>query len=275
MTARPTSVAIAGLGAIGGSLALALRESGVAVVGFAGREDCALATRAGVLVAQTLASAVRGAGLVVLAVPTGVVREAASVVRTLTDVPVLHVASVQRAASLGFAPDDWVPLGTHPIAGTHRSGFAAADKGMFRGARVSIEARATTAERRTAEWLWTAVGAGRVEYRDAAAHDRQMAWVSHLPQLASVALASAVMRGGESPSALGPGGRDGTRLAASGFSMWRDILGANADEVAPALECLERELRALREAIAAGEPDRIRDAWERARVWREGRRSGA
>lgn len=265
----PSTVAVVGLGVIGGSVALALRDAGVGVVGFAGREDRALARAAGILTAETLAAAVRGAALVVIAVPLSVLREAATIVHGLTEVPILHLASVQGAKALGFGAGEWCPLGTHPLAGSHRSGFGAADKALFKGARVSVESRASAAERAIADWLWTTLGAGRIESRDAETHDRQMAWVSHLPQLASVALASAIMQGGDTAAALGPGGRDATRLAASPFTLWRDIVAANATDVVAALEALESQLRAMRETIAGGAPEALRETWERARSWRE------
>jgi prephenate dehydrogenase len=268
----PSSVALVGLGAIGGSVALGLRAAGIGVVGFAGREDSALARRAGILTAETLAAAVRGAGLVVLAVPPAVVHEASQVVRDVTAAPVLHLTSVQRPSALGFADGEWMPIGAHPIAGSHRSGFAAADAALFRDCRVSVEARANECERALARWLWSTLGATRVEIRDAAAHDRQMAWVSHLPQLAGVALAAAIGQGGEPASALGPGGRDATRLAASRFELWSDILGANRDELVPALDAYVAELSLLRDAVAAAEMPTLGEHWRRARVWREGDR---
>lgn len=268
----PSAVAVVGLGAIGGSIALALRELGIGVSGFAGRADSALAARARIRVGETLGAAVQGAGLVVLAVPPSVIREAALLTRRVTEAPVIHVASVQRAAALGFAEDEWRPLGHHPIAGTHRTGFGAADAAMFRGARVSVEARADEPARASAESLWTTIGAARVDFRDAEAHDRQMAWVSHLPQLAAVALAGAVAGAGEPAAALGPGGRDSTRLAASPFALWKDIVAANGDAVGPALAALERELAAMREAIEHKQVEAMQERWERARAWRSGGR---
>jgi prephenate dehydrogenase len=265
----PATVAIGGLGVIGGSVALALKERGVNVVGFAGREDTALARKAGILTAETLIAAVRGAELVLLAVPVRVLRQASIVVHETTTAPVLHVASVQRASSLGFAPGEWVPVGTHPLAGSHRSGFAGADPQMFRGARISVETRASAAERAAAQWLWTTLGAAKIELRDADAHDRQVAWISHLPQLASVGLAAAIAGSGEKAIALGPGGRDATRLAGSRFDLWREIVGANADDVAKALEALEAEMRSMREAIVGGSDEALKKQWERARAWRE------
>lgn len=274
MTAAPPStVAVVGLGAIGGSIALGLREAGVGVIGFAGRADSALAARAGILTGETLAAVAKGAGLVVLAVPPAFIREAALLARRVADVPVVHVASVQRPAALGFAPDEWRPLGHHPVAGTHRTGFQAADAAMFRGARVSVEAHADADERAVAHWLWGALGASRVEFRDAEAHDRQMAWVSHLPQLAAVALAGAVAASGEAAASLGQGGRDVTRLAASGFELWREIVAANRDEIAPALRALEEELHAMRDAVERDDVDALKDRWERARAWRSGGRA--
>jgi hypothetical protein len=105
----------------------------------------------------------------------------------------LHVCGLQGKGALGL--DDATHerlIGTHPLAGSHESGFPASRPGLFIGATVSIEQRANAHVRRRAELLWRTVGAARIEYRTAEEHDRLMAWVSHLPQLASTALAASL-----------------------------------------------------------------------------------
>jgi prephenate dehydrogenase len=88
-----------------------------------------------------------------------------------------------------------------------------------------------------------------VEVLDAATHDEQMAWRSHLPHVLSSALALALRDAGIQRSALGPGGRDMTRLAGGEPSLWTSIVEDNDRALADALDGLERQLRTLRAAI--------------------------
>jgi len=102
--------------------------------------------------------------------------------------------------------------------------------------------------RQRAYALWTAVG-GVPEILDAAAHDRLLAWTSHLPQAASTALARALAAAGVRPGDLGHGGRDMTRLAASSPSLWAGIALDNGPALAEGLAALEKELSGLRDAL--------------------------
>jgi prephenate dehydrogenase len=182
--------------------------------------------------------------------------------RLVTDVGSTKRAIVAAAATLGVG-DRFV--GGHPLAGSTGTGWGASREGLFAGATVYLTPAAATADAAMAlaAALWEGVGA-RCEVLDAAAHDRRVAWTSHLPQALSSALAIALSREGVARATLGPGGRDVTRLADSPPELWGAIAAANADELAPALAAVERELRALRRALARG-GGAARGWFERAR----------
>jgi prephenate dehydrogenase len=265
------SVAIIGLGAIGGSVAKALVRSGVHVRAYtASAEDAEGALRAGIDVANEIAGCVAGTQAVLIAVPLPAHAAVADAVAAAApdDAVLLHAASLQSVNAVGTARR---VIGTHPLGGTHRAGFAAADADLFAGCVVSIEAGAADDVRTTAERLWRAVGARRFEYRTAEEHDRLMTWVSHLPQLASTALADAIATAGVASAALGPGGRDATRLAASPFEMWGGILAAARPEAARAAAALERSVSAIRSALESGDMHAIERIWASARAWVEPR----
>ncbi len=274
-------VGVIGLGVIGGSVAKALLRHRVPVRGHAASEaDAAAARDAGIDIAATVAQCVADASLVLIAVPLPAVATvaAAAAAAAPSGAPLLHATSLQgRAALTRVLPsaarmgDDLARrlIGTHPLAGSHRPGFAGADADLFAGCVVSIEVRADGPTRATAEQLWRLVGARRFDYRSAEDHDRLMTWVSHLPQLASTALADAIASAGVPATALGPGGRGATRLAASPFEMWSGILAACRDEAAVAAAALERSARELRLALEAADMEAVERKWVSARAWRE------
>jgi prephenate dehydrogenase len=103
-----------------------------------------------------------------------------------------------------------------------------------------------------AESLWRELRAG-TETIDAAAHDEQMAWRSHLPHLLSTALAVTLREAGIRRSALGPGGRDMTRLAGGSSAMWTAIVEDNRAAIVDALDACELQLRQLRAALDGGD----------------------
>ena len=273
------AVAVIGLGVIGGSAAKALRRAGARVRGCAASATDREAARAdGVDVSEDVAPCVDRATVVLIAVP---VTDHASVAARAVDAApadavILHAAGLQRAAALATAggvasyPGAIAAraIGTHPLAGSHRSGYAAASADVFEGCVVSIEARADKATRAVAEAFWRAAGAAAFEYRTADEHDDLMTWVSHLPQLASTALAHAIASGGVPASALGPGGRDATRLASSQFDTWAGILMVSHPGAARAVEALERSAMALRVALEAGDMETVGRIWTAARAWR-------
>ena len=280
---RDAEVAVVGLGVIGGSAALRLRERGTSLRTFSsGAEDCASAREAGLAVSQSLDEAVREVGLVLIAVPLDRIASVAAEVigATPATTTVLHAGSLQRRDALDAIPEVAARIiGTHPIAGSHRSGFAAARADLFRDATVYVERRASARQREDAELFWSLAGARRIAYANAPEHDTAMAWISHLPQLASKALGQTFAT--EAPRQMdivpGPGARDATRLAMSPFEMWQPILERAPDETAAALRAFGQSVEHLRIALEARDWETMRMIWDRATEWRlslEQRREG-
>jgi prephenate dehydrogenase len=266
-----------GLGLIGGSIALALREAPA----YAHAEFVAWtpsgdgprrATRAGALdvAAPDAASAVRGASLVVLAAPP--LACAALVARLGTDwrralgsgATVTDVAST-KAALTGAARDAGVPfVGGHPMAGRETSGFDAADATLFRGRPWVITEAVGGGDPALVRALAEACGAEPVEL-DSARHDRLVASISHVPLLVSVALAEAVALDGESdwPAAralAATGWASATRLAHGDPVMGAEIAASNAPAIAAVLRAHRDrvdELLGLLETPGGPDPDAL------------------
>ncbi|HEY2943420.1 MAG TPA: prephenate dehydrogenase/arogenate dehydrogenase family protein [Vicinamibacteria bacterium] len=247
---RPT-VAIVGLGLVGGSLARALSRAGYAVIGVDRPAVArrAWAARAVGRIAASLEEAADLSDVVVLAAPPAanlrLLRRLARRARpglVITDVGSVKGPICREADRAGLAF-----VGGHPMAGTERSGFGASSAGLFRGRswilcpgrRASRDAVA--AVRRVAR----AVGA-RPVHMSPAEHDRTVAFLSHAPQLVSWALVEAARADPVARRRLavaGPGFAGMTRLAASPSGLWRDILAQNRRETDRAIGALMRALR--------------------------------
>lgn len=279
MTVAQATVGIAGLGLIGGSLARSLRHLAAPprVLGWsaeASEMDRALEDGAIHDMAAGVAELAERSTIIVLATPVGVTLElmdahAAALARAavVTDVGSVKKPVVDRAAAVGLA-DRFV--GAHPMAGGHGSGYGASRIGLFEGARVWLCGPASGAPRDRVARLWARVGADPEDI-DASAHDELVAWSSHLPQLAATALGDVLATAEVAVGAMGPGGRDSTRLAASPGALWADILSHNATALVRPLEELMESLRALRADVARGDRAAIEARFERARRWREER----
>ncbi len=245
------TVAVVGLGLVGGSLARALTRAGYRVAGFDRAAVARRARRARAVAAtpSRLEEAVRGADVVVLAAPPAVNRRLLSRVaaaaggRTvITDVGSAKGPIVREAGRLRLRSF----VGSHPMAGRAGSGFAAGSAGLFRGRTWIVTPSSLSAPSavRAVRALARAVGARPVAM-DAATHDRVMAFLSHVPQVVAWALLDAARSDAVARrhlAAAGPGFRDMTRLAASPPALWRGILAENAREVRPALAALRRAL---------------------------------
>ena len=268
---------------MGGSLARAVKEAGLPwrVRGLARnpatRRD-ALAAGAIDEACATAAEAARGADLVVIALPVGAIADAARELAphlasgtVVTDVGSTKAALIRRVEAL--LPPGVAFVGGHPIAGTEESGFTASFAGLYRGARCLLTpgATATPEAVSTVRGLWESVGM-RVETMDAAAHDRILAVVSHLPHVVAYALVNAAARAdADLPGLLsytGGGFRDFTRIAASHPAMWRDICLDNRDEVLKALDEFLAEAGRLRALIADDDGAGLEEAFTAARVVR-------
>lgn len=265
------NVTVIGLGCIGGSLAQALSRDAARVRGWTtSPEDASGGRTSGLDVPTTLERALDGAEVVVIAVPVqSIAQVAASALRAAPRSAVLlHCGGVQARGALHLDESSHARvIGTHPIAGSHASGFGAARADLFQGCTVSVEARRSDAQDQSIRWLWDTVGAARIDYRSADEHDLLMAWISHLPQLASTALAATLASEGIDPRAIGPGARDTTRLAASAFEQWSGIVQAQPAVIDAALARLQATISAIRESLA-GDQRALRESWDAARDWR-------
>lgn len=270
----PRTAAVIGLGLIGGSLARDLIAAGVRVLGY--DRDAETARGAAERGVEALASAssaeMRAAELVVLAVPVTaasvLLGELAAVLgpqAVITDLGSTKRSVVEAAERVGLGQRF---VGSHPLAGDHRSGWGAAREGLFAGAPVYLCRTGSTSEEaiRRVRALWLALGA-RPEEMAADEHDRQVAWTSHLPQVAASALASALASHGWRPDQLGPGGRDATRLAASSPEIWSAIATDNADLIEAALAALEDRLSTFRELLRARDPAALESFFSLAQRW--------
>lgn len=261
-----TRVAVAGLGLIGGSLALAVKARGWDHRASA-REA---ARRRGIDVADTLGEALDGAGIAVAAVPTDAVpalllemfRAAPSAV--LTD-----AASIKRPIADGAAalPADARFVAGHPMAGSQKSGVEAADAGLFRGRPWILCPTARSDEKSLAavEEVVRSAGARPVRL-DAASHDRLMTWASHLPLAVAAALARAAGAGAgpELSSVAGPGLLDTTRVAGQPALLALELALADPRALADAVDAVREELARLGEALRAGDATAIRAFLEEA-----------
>jgi prephenate dehydrogenase len=146
-------------------------------------------------------------------------------------------------------------LGGHPLAGKEKRGVTEAEPNLFRG-RTYVLTPESPEELRTpaacafVDWL-ARIGTQPV-ILDAAEHDRLVSFTSHLPQLASTALAATVGANLMAPGDLqvaGPGLIDSTRLALSAYDLWRDILATNTECIEQALEAYINELEHLRDNL--------------------------
>ena len=278
----PRRAAVVGLGLMGGSLARDLAALGVEVHAHDRDPATLRAARAeGVVRAELGASmeGVEGAELLVLAVP---VTAAAAVLERVAprlgaDAVVTDLgstkASIQRAATeLGLAERF---VGSHPLAGDHRAGWEASRRGLFADAPVYLCPTPATHPRalREVRELWLRLGA-RPEVTDAEAHDRRLAWTSHLPQIAASALAHTLAGGGLDRQSLGPGGRDTTRLAGSSPEMWTAVCLDNADSLEAALGALIDDLASFRLALRSRDAERIHPFLAAAHAWSQAEAPG-
>ena len=260
-------VAILGTGLIGGSFGLALRKHfpDISIVGFDRAETLQVALARGAVqeTARDLASAVRGADLVYVALPIGATIEALPAIAAAAKDGALVTdtgstkATICRAAKTAFAGGARF-LGGHPMAGKETSGIARADAKLFSGARYALIGLESDPDPRThglaalvrelgAEPVWT----------DAETHDWAVGIVSHLPQLLAVALARVVQdetdETGLPLSLSGPGLQDMLRLAGSPYSVWRDVAHTNTENITRALDRLGQAVEYLRTRLTSKE----------------------
>ena len=237
-------VVVIGCGLIGTSVALALREQGIGVhLDDARPANVEMAVSLGAGVAEPATDP----QLVVVAVPPAAVGETVvKALRTWPHAVVTDVASVKVAplAVIRTSADAERYVGSHPMAGSERSGPMAASGRLFEGRAWAVTAHETSSSAAVGlvHELARHVGATVVDM-DAGTHDEAVALVSHLPHLMSV-LAAAQLGGAPAGhmSLAGPGLRDVTRIAGSDTSLWLEILQGNAAQVTTLLRAVRGDL---------------------------------
>jgi prephenate dehydrogenase len=276
---RPNRLGILGLGAIGGSLARQAKAAGIPqVLGWSPEpaERVAAVQQGALDDAPHAAAEVAGrVELLILAAPPAAnldllerLAPRLSPGCLITDVGSVKRAVVAKAEALGLGTRF---AGSHPLAGTERSGFEAARADLFQGAVVYVTpATGGQDAAREVAHFWESVCGAHPVVLDAAAHDAQLAVTSHLPQIVASLLGLYLSRYLPSGAALGPGARDTTRLAASEPRMWTEILLLNRDEVLPVLRGLEEPLGELQRALESGDEGAVQEWLARAARWRRG-----
>lgn len=268
------SVGIAGLGLIGGSIALGLRERwpGVRLSGLDRPDVLRLAKEQNVIdhEARTLGD-LSGCEFVILAVPVpailALIEDAgrAGFRGVVTDVGSTKREIMTAARTAGLPAF----VGGHPIAGAEQGGLARASAALFIGRPWMVVRGDETGDDAVAFVERLAVTLGAEPHRlDAAAHDRTMAYLSHLPQLVADALMSAAGEacGGAGLALAGRAFHEMTRVASSPSEVWRGIFATNADYVGEAVHAF---LSRLPEARWVGDGDRTDRLFADARRWRQ------
>ncbi len=286
-------VAIVGVGLIGGSLALDMKLKGLAgtIVGI-GRSianlNIALDLNIVDSITQDIAEGVRGADLVVVAVP---VLKVASVIEAaapyladgaiVTDVGSVKAELIKEVLPLLPPSVSFVPA--HPVAGTENSGAGAAITGLFNGRNCIITPvgkggpdNPEAVEAVTG--LWRALGSN-VVIMDALTHDRILSAVSHLPHVIAYTLVNMVANAGKGLGANGSdtdmlgysagGFRDFTRIASSSPEMWADICEMNSTAIVEMIEAFESELDSLKRVIKKRDNDSMKAEFNKAKALRD------
>ena len=272
------TVAVVGVGLIGGSIAAALKQRGFrgAVIGVGrDRDRVDRARQTGLIdtAADDVRAAARDADLLVFCTPVDRIVEGARAAAAhcrpgalLTD-----AGSVKRRiceALRDGLPQGVTFIGSHPVAGSDRRGFEHADPNLFdrHVCVITPDAQTPAAALDRLRAFWQFLGM-KVIQGSAAEHDATLARTSHLPHVVAAALAEAV------PPHLyelaGTGFRDTTRIAAGSPDLWVGIILDNAENLLPAIDACEERLREFRDAIARGDAVLLRGLLENAKANRD------
>lgn len=281
---RFRKVTLVGVGLLGGSLGMALRQRGLAehVCGVVRRSaiiaDC---ERLGAvdMATRNLGPAVRGADLVVLCSPIG---QMGPLTQELIpylepDALVTDVGSVKGAlvdeleAPIAKAGGHFI--GSHPMAGSEKTGVQSARADLFEGALCAVTptARSNAAALAQVQQLWAALGS-RVLTLSPAQHDDLVSRSSHLPHVVAAALANYVLSPAnpKEQAALCAGGfRDTTRIASGSPEMWRDIALANRENLGRVLGVLIEDLQEFQRSLRQGDAKAVTEFFTSAKQRRD------
>lgn len=276
-------ITVVGVGLIGGSFALALKEAGIDAqfVGY-GRSADSLerAVERGIIdrYSVSLAEAVAGSTVILLATPVGAnakllaeLADAAPDGCVITDAGSVKQSVIDTARAALGSLEHFVPA--HPIAGTEHSGVEAGFASLFQGKRLIITPAEDTSAVAIAkvERLWEKTGA-IVETMSAARHDKVFAATSHLPHVLAFTLVETLFRMEQKEELLryaSGGFSDFTRIASSDPVMWKDICLHNSDCILDAMASLQDGLAGLTNAIKQGDAEEIEKLFRIAKQTRD------
>lgn len=274
----PERVAVLGTGLVGTSIALAAARAGDKVRGFDRDEDAlSLASKKGDFEpARNIAGCIAEAGLVFICTPIPTIAAlGAQALAGAPDAVVTDVGSVKShvmsEVEARVRPDLLSRfVGGHPMGGSERSGPDTASASVLDGIVWVLTPSHGTSEASTARLeAWIAKIGSRPVRMEAARHDRLVAMVSHLPQVASTALMGLAAKeeaGEPEILLLAAGGfRDLTRLAASSPALWSDILLANREALGQAIDLYIERLASMRDLVRSGGAREVEGAFEEAK----------
>lgn len=290
---KKTTIAVIGVGLIGGSIALSLQQDHqIRVVGYDVRQDCLdKALNLGVIHAGTtdLQTAVREADVIFLAAPVEQIYATLHALPSLDlqpDVIVTDVGSTKSGIvrhAVEVIPEHVTFIGGHPMAGSHKSGVEAASERLFENAYyVLTPAPGTPEEKVDRLTALLSLTRAKVVRMDADSHDQVVGAVSHFPHILASALVNLVASyNNDNPwhHRLAAGGfRDITRIASSNPRMWRDVLLNNRDHLLQIAKDWSQALDHVMALVEKGDPEGIEQFFQSARDFREGlpeRKAGA
>lgn len=271
-------LAVVGLGLMGGSLALALRQSAETITGVDPNPETREYALAHGIVDQAtddLREGVSQADLVILAAPVTLIaemlrRRIGSYLRSNTLLIDIGSTKQDICEAMANLPVGIHAVGGHPMTGKENSGVIASDPTLYRGRPFVLcpTRRTTPAARLRALAMIEAIGAVPIEM-EAKRHDHVVAAISHLPYLLSAALVATVAKQGETDDAvwqLAAGGfRDMSRLAGQDIKMMSDILSTNTQAVATLLALFRVQLALLEAMLISHDDQHLADSLRPAR----------
>ena len=275
---RIDTLALVGVGLIGGSIGLAARKRGVAcrILGVGNRPEVLqrALTRGAVDEIRPNVRSIEDADAIFFCAPVDLlaaqVVETASVCKPgalLTDAGSTKAAIVREVERR--APPGAAFVGGHPLAGSEKQGPDHAQADLFEGRVVVLTPTARTDDKAlsAAKALWESLGA-RVRLMEPEEHDRAMAMTSHLPHVTAAALAGVLP---PEWSGLTAGGfRDATRVAAGGPELWAAILQANADAVLGAMDRFDNRMAEFKRALVGGDRNALLALLQQGKQSRDG-----
>ena len=287
---RFQKITLVGVGLLGGSLGFVIQKERLAnrVVGYVRRKASVSEARklhAVQEATRNLQAAVSDADLVILCTPLAQMRtlvlemapalKRGSIVTDVGSVKASVVRELEKPIALAGAHF----VGSHPMAGSEKTGMAAAHADLFVNALCVVTPTRSTnaAALRRVEQFWQSVGS-RVLRLSPPVHDLLVSRSSHLPHLLAATLTNLVLDPARPPALAdlcATGFRDTTRVASGSPEMWRDIAMANRRNIVSALDAFAQEAARLRRALGSGDQKWLARWLEQARQRRENWRSRA